>query len=179
MRRRRLLIWILAPVAVLTSLILIVIAIGLSIPRQHVATRTLKTRQPPEAVWRVITDYGGQPAWRQDLERVERLPDHEGREVWREVYKDGSPITLETAEMNAPRRLVRTIADEGGPFSGRWEYDIAADGAGGSRLTITERGEVPNPFFRFVSRFVIGHTYFMERFQKDLAAKFGEEAVIE
>ncbi|MCA1557705.1 MAG: SRPBCC family protein, partial [Acidobacteria bacterium] len=123
MRRRRLVIWILTPMAVLTSLLLIVFAIGLSIPRQHVASRTLRTRQSPEAIWRLITDYEGQPVWRKDLERVERLPEREGREVWREIYKDGSPITLETMEMIAPRRLVRTIADEGGPFSGRWEYE--------------------------------------------------------
>lgn len=171
-------VWILAPVAILTSMLVIITAVGLSIPRTHVASRTLKTRQPPEVVWRVVTDYQGQPAWRQGVKTVERLPDKDGREVWREVYEDGSPITLETAEAREPHRLVRVIADEGGPFSGRWEYDIREDGAG-SRLTITERGEVPNPIFRFASRFVIGHTHFMEKFQKDLAAKFGEEAVIE
>lgn len=178
MKRRRLMIWILVPVAVLASLLFIITAVGLSIPRSHVASRTLRMRQPPEIVWQVITDYESQPNWRKDLKTVERLPDREGREVWREVYQQGSPITLETAESAAPSRLVRIIADEGGPFSGRWEYDIKPDGAG-SRLTITERGEVPNPFFRFMSRFLIGHTYFMEKFQKDLAAKFGEEAVIE
>jgi uncharacterized protein YndB with AHSA1/START domain len=175
---RRLMIWLLMPVALLTSLIFIITAVGLSIPRQHVASRTLRTHQSPEIVWRAITDYEGQPAWRKEMKGVERLPDKDGREVWREIYENDSPITLETAEAEAPRRLVRTIADEGGPFSGRWEYDIKADGDG-SRLTITERGEVPNPFFRFASRFLIGHTYFMEKFQKDLAAKFGEEAVIE
>jgi hypothetical protein len=179
MKRRRLVFWILVPVAVLTSLLFIITAVGLSIPRQHVASRTLKTRQSPEIVWGTITDYEGQPAWRKDVKKVERLPDKGGHEVWREVYEQGSPLTLETAESVAPSRLVRIIEDEGGPFSGRWEYDIKADGAGGSRLTITERGEVPNPFFRFVSRFLIGHTYFMEKFQKDLAAKFGEDAVIE
>lgn len=179
MKKRRLMLWLLAPVALLAVLLLIVVAVGMVISRQHVASRTLKTRQSPETVWRVVTDYEGQPAWRKDLKKVERLPDREGREVWREVYEDGSPLTMETTESVAPSRLVRTIADEGGPFSGRWEYEIKADGASGTRLTITERGEVPNPFFRFVSRFVIGHTYFMEKFQKDLAAKFGEEPVIE
>jgi uncharacterized protein YndB with AHSA1/START domain len=178
MKRSRLVIWILAPVATISSLLFIVTAVGLSIPRRHVATRTLRTRQPPEVVWRAITDFEGQPLWRKDVKAVERLPDHEGREVWRELYNEGSPITLETIERVEPRRLVRNIADEGSPFSGRWEYDIKPDGTG-SRLVITERGEVPNPLFRFISRFLIGHTYFMERFQRDLAARFGEEAAIE
>ncbi|HEX8749088.1 MAG TPA: SRPBCC family protein [Pyrinomonadaceae bacterium] len=179
MKRRRLVLWLLTPVAALIALLLFVTAAALLIPRQHVASRTLKTRQPPDAVWRAITDYEGQPAWRKDLKSVERLPDRDGREVWREVYEDGSPLTMETAEAVPPNRLVRIIADEGGPFSGHWEYEVKANNTGGSSLTITERGEVPNPFFRFVSRFVIGHTFFMEKFQKDLAAKFGEEAVIE
>jgi uncharacterized protein YndB with AHSA1/START domain len=178
MKRSRLVIWILAPVAVISSLFFIITAVGLSIPRRHVASRTLRTRQPPEIVWRAITDFEGQPLWRKDLTMVERLPDRDGREVWREIYRKGSPVTLETVELDAPRRLVRTIADEGGPFSGRWEYEVKPDG-GGSRLIITERGEVPNPLFRFMSRFLIGHTYFMERFQKELATKFGEEALIE
>jgi uncharacterized protein YndB with AHSA1/START domain len=178
-KRRRLLLWLLAPVAALIALLLFVTAAGLLIPRRHVASRTLKTSQSPETVWRAITDYVGQPAWRKDLKTVERLPDREGRELWREVYEDGSPLTMETAEAVPPSRLVRIIVDEGGPFSGRWEYEIKANNMGGSSLTITEHGEVPNPFFRFVSRFVIGHTHFMEKFQKDLAAKFGEEAVIE
>lgn len=179
MKKRRLMLWLLAPVAALTSLALIIVAVGLSIPRQHTASRTLRTRQSPETIWSTITDYAGQPAWRKDLKTVERLPDKDGREVWREVYKEGSPLTMETTEAIAPSRLVRTIRDEGGPFSGRWEYEIKPDAGGGSSLTVTEHGEVPNPFFRFVSRFIIGHTYFMERFQKELAAKFGEEPRIE
>ena len=178
MKRRRLVILILAPVALVASLGLIATAVALSIPRRHVASRTLITRQSPEVVWQAITDYEGQVSWRGELKEVVRLPDREGREVWREVYERGTPVTLATVETVAPRRLVRAIADEDGPFTGRWEYDIRADGAG-TKLTITEYGEVPNPIFRFASRFVLGHTYFMEKFEKDLASRFGEEAVIQ
>lgn len=37
------------------------------------------------------------------------------------------------------------------------EYRLVPDGAG-TRVTITENGEVYNPLFRFVSRFLMGHT---------------------
>jgi hypothetical protein len=62
-----------------------------------------------------------------------------------------------------------------GPFSGRWEIDIAPI-AGGSKVKITEVGKVSNPFFRFVSKYIIGHSTFMEKYLKGLAGKFGEQA---
>jgi hypothetical protein len=35
---------------------------------------------------------------------------------------------------------------------------VAGPAAGGTTLTVIERGDVYNPVFRFVSRYVIGHT---------------------
>ena len=175
--KKRIAILMLTLLALLSSTGFVTTAIGLCTPRRHTASRTLRTGQPPETVWRAITDYENQPRWRGDVKQTVRLADRNGHEVWRETYEDGTEITLETTEAARPARLVRVIADEGGPFSGRWEYEIKAEGAG-SLLTITEHGEVPNPFFRFVARYLLGHTYFMEKFEKDLAASFGEEAVI-
>ena len=39
-------------------------------------------------------------------------------------------------------------------------------------VTIVERGEVSNPVFRFVSRFVMGHARTIEDYLNDLARKF-------
>ena len=50
--------------------------------------------------------------------------------------------------------------------------DAAADG---STLTITEDGEVRNLFFRFMSRFIFGHTGTLEAFLKSLGKKVGED----
>jgi hypothetical protein len=69
--------------------------------------------------------------------------------------------------------MVREIAEEG-PFSGRWEIDIEPRGSG-SIVRITEIGTVSNLFFRFVSRYVIGHTYQMEKYLTNLGKKFGEQ----
>jgi len=45
-----------------------------------------------------------------------------------------------------------------------------------SRTLVTKIGKVSNPFFRFVSKYVIGHSTFMERYLTGLAGKFGEQA---
>jgi hypothetical protein len=63
-------------------------------------------------------------------------------------------------------------------FSGRWTYELTPEN-GATRIRITEHGAVPNPIFRLVSRFVIGHTTALDKFLNSLAAKFGEKAIIE
>ena len=74
-----------------------------------------------------------------------------------------------------PRHLVTRIADDGLPFGGRWEYRIEPDGAGGSNVTITEHGSVYNPLFRFVSRYIMGHTATIESYLRALGKRFGSE----
>lgn len=75
----------------------------------------------------------------------------------------------EIVENQPQRRLVTRIADKSLPYGGSWTIDLAPDGAG-TRVTIVENGEVYNPFFRFMSRYVIGHTATIDAYLKDLAA---------
>ena len=109
---------------------------------------------------------------------VRRLPDRNGHEVWHEEYSRGMTIPLETMETDSPRRLVRRIAADDLGFGGVWEYVITPTTEGGCQLTITERGTVGNPLFRFLSRFVFGHSATMEKYLISLANKFSETPVI-
>jgi uncharacterized protein YndB with AHSA1/START domain len=168
--------WILAGVvAGLIALVGVMALIGRALPQAHVASRRGHFRQPPEALWAAITDVEAFPAWRPDLKRVERLPDRDDRPVWREVGRHGS-IPLEQLEAQPPGRLVGRIADPTLPFGGTWTYEVAA-AEGGSTLTITENGEVYNPVFRFLSRYVFGHHGTLETYLKALGQKFGETVV--
>jgi len=58
-------------------------------------------------------------------------------------------------------------------LSGSWEY-VFAPAAGGTVLTITEKGEVSNPLFRFMSRYIFGQTATIDTYLKSLAKHFGE-----
>ncbi len=166
--------WLLIAIGVLAGLGLTATLIGSLLPVDHIATRSLKLRQAPQTVWQTITDYPGQTQWRADLQRVERLPDRNGHEVWLEEYGRGMKIPLETIEAAPPQRLVRLIADDELAFGGTWEYTIAPAADGACQLTITERGKITNPLFRFLSRFVFGYTATIETYLKSLAGKFGE-----
>ena len=66
-------------------------------------------------------------------------------------------------EQERPRRLVTAIVDKKLPYGGSWTYDFVP-AAGGATLTVVEHGEVYNPVFRFVSRYVIGHTRTLDAF---------------
>ena len=161
---------------VLVLLIGAVLIIGALTPADHRASRTLKTKQSPEAIWNAINDHDNEPSWRDDVASVASTGERNGKLIWQENYKDGNTIQLMTTESRPPNRMVRDIAEEG-PFSGRWEIDIEPSGTG-SNVRITEIGSVSNPFFRFVSKYVIGHTYQMEKYLTNLAKKFGEPADI-
>lgn len=160
-------------VGFLIALILVVLVGGLLLPEEHHASRTLVTKQSPEAIWDTINDHANEAKWRSDIESVSTLAERNGKPVWQENYKDGNTLALMTTESKPPARVVREIAEEG-PFSGRWEIDIQPTPAG-SNVTITEIGKVSNPIFRFVSKYVFGHTTQMERYLTNLAGKFGEQ----
>lgn len=166
--------WLLIGGGVVVALILAVVIIGALLPRDHVAIVKARITATPEAVWQSITDVANHPSWRPDVKRVELVPAPDGRITWREHSSNGAILmTIDQAE--APRRLVTRIADDDLPFGGTWEYALAPAGEGISDVTITERGSVYNPVFRFMSRFVFGHTATMNAFLRSLGRKFGED----
>ena len=167
-------VWITAPLAVIVAALLALIGVGLALPRGHVVARRVPLRRPPEEVWARVRDHAAEPGWRSKLDRVERLPDEGGRERWREV-SGRSALTFETVVAEAPRRLVRRLADEKLPFGGSWTIEVTGDGSG-TVIAVTEHGEVKHPLFRVISRFVIGHTRTIDGYLRDLAASFDESA---
>lgn len=177
--------WALWIVGSLVAIVALVAIVGALLPKGHVATRAARYRETPEVVWRAITGYEEFPKWRPGVQSVTRLPDANGRAAWSEkigVGWNAQEIPYEIMESTPPARgvpgkLVARIADPKLPYGGGWTYEVAA-ADGGTELRITERGEVYNPIFRFVSRFIIGHTKSLEDYLNALGKKFGETAKI-
>ena len=163
---------ILIMVASLLGMVAVVVAgVGFILPRDHVSIASRKIAASPDLVWTAITDHASAPTWRTSLGSVERLPDRNGREVWLESPKKGSPLVLLILESNPPRELVHRIDDETLPFGGSWSFRISPV-AGGSLVMITENGFVSNIFYRFMSRFVLGHKKSLNVYLDDLENKF-------
>lgn len=165
--------------AVLAALVLAVLAVGWSLPERHRATRSIVLAVPPDTVFALIADVASAPSWRSGVTEVEILARIPAGDVARyREHSSGDVVTYEVVERMEGRRFVTRIADPDLPYGGTWTFDLEPH-AGGTRLRITEDGEVRNPIFRFMSRFVFGHAHTIETYLGDVARSFGGTASLE
>jgi hypothetical protein len=167
-RRRRLVRGLLILAGALLAVIALTAAIGATLPVRHTASREAIYPASRDSLYALITNVSGYTTWRSGLERVEAQPPVAGRDRWLEVSTDGE-ILFEAVESVPGVRRIARIADPELPFGGTWTFELE-EAAGGTRLRITEDGEVYNPIFRFMSRFVFGHEGGIERFLADVGA---------
>jgi hypothetical protein len=150
----------------LVTLVIIILVVGWVLPVTHEASRSANFSSGPEAVYAAVADVESYPTWWPEVARIEMLASAGGRVRFREHTSNG-PLVMEIVEASPPSRFVTRIADEDQPFGGTWTFEISPQ-AGGSILTITERGEIYNPIFRVMSRFVFGYTSTMESYLDSL-----------
>lgn len=163
--------YIVIALGVLALVVVGVALIGWSLPKHHHVVVRRAYLATPSALFGLISDVRGYPSWRSDLTKVEVLGEDGGRPRWRETTKSGGPITYVVEESVPERKLVSRIADANLPFGGAWTYELTPMGDG-TALAITEDGDVYNPIFRFVSRFVMGHTATIDRYLDDVEKRF-------
>jgi hypothetical protein len=166
--------WALIAAGAVVLLIALVAVAGLLLPRDHVAAMSARIAAAPESVWAALSDPAAFPSWRGAVKKVEVLPATATGPSWREHSSNGR-ITFVADVFEPPRRMVGRIADKDLPFGGSWEYRVEPDGPSSTKVTVIERGSVYNPVFRFMSRFVFGHTATMDAYLRALGKKFGTE----
>ena len=166
-----------AIVVVLVLLVVIMVAIGSRLPQQHIAAREIRLNRSPGDVYAVVRDFGQHAKWRSDVKNVDLLGTVDGHVQFREHGSNGA-VTYEVLDDIPGQHLVTRIVDRDLGYSGSWEY-VFAPMAGGTALTITEKGDVTNPLFRFMSRYIFGHTATIDTYLKSLAKHFGEATLPE
>ena len=169
--------YVLIAIGVLAALVLCVVLVGWSLPKHHRVTVGRGYVGTPAALFALINDVRAYPSWRTGLTKVDVLPDESGRLRWRETTKGNGPITYVMEEVVPNQKLVARISDTNLPFGGAWTYELTPLGTNGVGLSITEDGDVYNPIFRFVSRFVMGHTATIERYLDDVEKRFPAAAI--
>lgn len=120
--------------------------IGFFLPMNHQASRSAEFTKPPDVIWVLIADPSSYGRW------------------WQ-----GADVKTAVVESNPPSKLVTKIVGET-QFGGTWTFEIAPTPSG-SRLTITERGEIYNVVFRALSKYIFGYTSTMDSFLDALKLK--------
>ena len=161
--------WLLIVVLTIAAVLVLIVITGALLPQKHTVSRSISLHRSSDSVWGLIS---GPPTWRPGITRYQELPPHDGHRMWSETDKHGQTIIFEAVESLPSRRLVTQIADKKLPFGGTWTYEIVPTGDS-CTLTITENGEVYNPLFRFVSRFIIGQADTIDGYLDALKAKLG------
>jgi hypothetical protein len=141
-------VWTVIPLA---ALVAAVAAIGWTLPVSHVASRSATYPKAIEQVFAAVQAEFHESAARSD-------------------------VRMEVAELQPPRRMVTRIVDADQPFGGTWTFDLVPDVGGGTRLTITERGEIYNVVFRFTARYLLGYTATIDGFLTALGQRLEREA---
>jgi uncharacterized protein YndB with AHSA1/START domain len=168
----KLVLFIVLGVVVLAGLIA---AIGYMLPQGHRASRTVIHAASPVDVFAIVSDFSRFPEWRSGITRVELLPDDGQGARFRE-HGTEDVIAYRVESFEPPSRLVTRIDDPSLPFGGTWTIHLAAVPEGTS-LTITENGEVYNPFFRFFARTVFSPYSTIDTYHADLRKRIAARAI--
>lgn len=152
-------------IALLFLFIVIMVFVGRSLPEKHTATQTMSFTSSPEEVWNVVTNVEQWKSWRKGVKEVSMT----GPDTFREKSSNGE---VEYMVSNSVPGLshTTTIITKGLPYGGAWNYVFERE-ANGCRLTITENGEVYNPFFRFMSKYIFGHDGTLKAYMNDLQSQ--------
>lgn len=157
--------WVVWIGASIVALVAAIYGVGAMLPSEHVARVERVVPHAPNEVAQRVREVRGYERWRGV--QVEVLSEEPGRVRYRETNGDDA-ISFELVEQPGGRRFTSTILDQDLPFDGSWTIDLAPNGDA-TRVTIEERGRVKDPLYRFLSRFVFGHTSTMEAYLEALA----------
>ncbi|UOG41264.1 LIC10604 family protein [Leptospira noguchii] len=137
----------------LVLLVLMIYAVGASLPIEHSVSMERIYKVSPENVYSSIHDFKQYPSWRQNVKEVEEITSTS----WKETDAHDDVITFAFIQDRKNTFLESKIMDEDKPFGGSWTFELSSVPEG-TKLKITENGKVYSPVFRFFSKFVFGHS---------------------
>lgn len=162
---------VLIVVGAVALLVLVVVVVGALLPKHHVSSRQADFQATPEKLFALVA---GPQDWRPDVAKCEEVSDNSGRRFQRETNRHNETITYELLDVNSPHSIQRRIATPNLPYSGSWTF-VFTPNAGGTNVRITEDGEVYNPIFRFVTRFILGETATIDSYLKAMGGATGQK----
>lgn len=144
-----------APALVLTHWCLLLLgsrlggcAYGSSVPDGHTASGSEVIKADLEDVFAMQADVQKHPEWHDLVAEIRDYKEGEdGTASWTETWKDGSEFGMKRTAYVQNKKIRVEIEDKAEVFNGSWTFDFE-EVEGGTRVTITENGNIPNAFIR-------------------------------
>jgi uncharacterized protein YndB with AHSA1/START domain len=163
----------LAALGAAVGLALLLVLVGMFLPREHTARASIELAAAPERVWAMVSDFTGAARWRPDLESV-RLDTVPGGPLRFVETSDEGEVPFEVVSQDPPHRQVVRVIDDGLPFGGTWTWELVPLGTG-TGLTLTEHGFTRNPVYRAMGLVFFRPTESIARYLGALATALGED----
>lgn len=123
-------------------------AYGGSKPEAHTASGSETINAPVAEVFALQADVLKTPQWTGLVKEVRDYKEKEdGTASWLEIWNDGNEFDMKRTAYVKDKLLRVEIQDRAEVFHGSWTFDFA-EANGGTRVTITEEGVIPNAFIR-------------------------------
>lgn len=100
--------------------------VGRFLPERYSASVRMEVARSVDDVWNELADYRQHPMGGRMVRGVEPLESSNGLPAWVEDL-GSTKLQVKTTESAAPRRVVRELADQVVPMTGRSSFDLGGD----------------------------------------------------
>ena len=165
----------------LVALVVLMLAVtyidGLTMPTNHSTTVSATIPAPPDQVFARITDVAHGNQWRPAVKSVTVLPPVNGPQGpqahWVEDLGHNQTMNFLATRTDTPTRRDVLLDVPGAAYGGTWIYQLSPGPTPNTTtLQITENGYINPPIYRFVMKHVIGMTYNLDTYEKDITKSF-------
>ncbi len=158
--------WIIIVLVLLVLMVGIVYLMGSLMPVKHQSFVESELPITPEKLWKILTTHNEYRNWRRGIKELKVIDDTH----WSELNSHGDTINYRADWIEPNKKLLTVITNNNLPYGGHWEFLFTRENDG-CHLRITENGEVYNPIFRFMSKYVFGHDATLKTYMEDLRVK--------
>jgi hypothetical protein len=161
--------WIFISLGILIVFIAIIYLIGSLMDVKHVASikREFKKISADE-ILSVITNYKEYASWRSGLKELTV----DSVNHWTEKNSHGDKVSYRLEMGDEKGKLITRILNKDLAYGGFWEFTSIDDGCS---IKIVENGEVYNPLFRFMAKYIFGHETTLKNYMNDLEEKLNSK----
>jgi hypothetical protein len=159
--------WSLIVAGALVTLGIAGYVVGMLLPARHTARMKGVVTKPHAEIAAMLRDVRSYPRWRRGIV-VEGIS-QTGDAITYIELAGNDRIAYQLTEPLRDKQFVATMTDPNLPFGGAWTITLTPEG-GTTSVAIQEDGEVRNPLFRLLARYVFGYTTHLKKYLEDLGA---------